>query len=263
MGGEKAGTEQYAFGTQRERGDQPAPVGDAAGGDHRRGLPAGRRGLLNGIHGGGDERGAEAPGVRQQSTDQGLGIDGAVLGSEEGPDAFRGRAGPALVHVAGLEPVAAQAGLPLQGDVLPQLVHLGFLEGDRGDPASPEPDVDPGGIFQGGREGLVIVARPDAEAEQQLIRGLDLRGQHAGGGGRRGGGIGARLEDGDVEPAPGGGAGAGGADHAAADDGDVSGRNRTHRAAVRFGNRNWLLRRQPCCAVSSASRCSRSSPGSV
>ena len=211
----------------------------------------------------GNERRSEPAGVRQQRASQGLGIHGAVLRRVQGSNAFRSRGWPALVHVPGLQPVAAQSRLPLERHVLAELVHLGFRERHRGDPPSPEPDVDSGGIFQRGGQGLVMVSRPDAEAEQELVGGLDLRGQHPrrGRGGR--GRVGARLEHGGVEPAFGSRAGAHGADHAAADDGDVSGRNPAHRAAVRVRNREWSLRRQPCFAASSASRCSRSSPGSA
>ena len=133
------------------------------------------------------------------------------------------------MHVVGGEPVAAQARLPLSGHGVLEVIRFLVVEGDRGDAAGPEADVDPGRVPELGGEALVLVARAHGERHQPVVEGLDLGGEHAGRGGRRCRGVGPGLEDAHGEPAQGGGPGAGGADDPAADYGDV---NRAHALAL-------------------------------
>ena len=168
-----------------------------------------------------DQRCAQAAGIGEAGAGQRLGIERAVLGGEQRPEAFRGRPGPALADVVRLEPVTPQAGLALCGDLVLEAIPGSVVERERRDAGPPEPDIDPGLFEEQRREWFVEVAPAHGEAERVRVGRLDLRGEHSRR--RRRGGSGSRsgLEHGDREPAQRGGAGACRAHHTAADYRDV------------------------------------------
>ena len=183
------------------------------------GHPAARHGEAAG--GFGQHADAQAARVGEQSGAQGGGVEAPVLRCEQGTPGVGCDAGPALLQLGRLEPIAPQPGLPLLGDELVQGRRALLVEGEGRDPGVQESKVRSGGIFQGGREVLVEVAGPYGEREQILVGRLDLGREHAGGGAGGGGRVGAGREEGHAEPAQRGGTCAGGPDDTAADDGDV------------------------------------------
>src|SRR5207248_2523922 len=119
LDGERAGQPADAWGPDTRREHRVLYAGSACGGDYS-GDPALR--YLDRLHRLGAQRGAEAAGVRQAGAGERLGVEGAVLGCEQGPVALGGGAGPALAHFVRLQPVAPQPRLALPG-------HL-FFEAD-------------------------------------------------------------------------------------------------------------------------------------
>src|SRR5213594_1159903 len=85
-----------------------------------------------------EERGAEAPRVGETGARQRLGIERSVLGSEQRATTVVRRAGPALAHLVGPQPIAAQARLALRRHRVLEPVLGGFVERERGDPRLPQ-----------------------------------------------------------------------------------------------------------------------------
>ena len=198
--------------------------GAVAGDDSRHAaVPDGERVDSLGVEGG-----TQAARVREAGARQPLRVQRAVLGSEERALAVGRGAGPALAHFVAVQPVATEAGLALPGHLLLEALGGRLVERDGGDSRAPEPDVDAGGFPQGGGERLVQIPGAHRQGDQHVVTGLDLRGQHPGGRRRRGGGVGARLEDGDFQPPQGGSPGARRPHRTATHDRDI---DRLHRLA--------------------------------
>ena len=94
--------------------------------------------------------------------------------------------GPSQGHCAftsvGVEPVAVVSLLPLQGHGQAQVGRGGFIEGEMGNAALPQADVDAGGGEQHRREHAIALAAGQPQVEQRILRNrLDLGCQHAGG----------------------------------------------------------------------------------
>ena len=70
-----------------------------------------------------------------------------------------------------------------QAHLRPELRRLGLGRRDPGDPFAPETDVDAGGLAERRGERGVELPTGQAQLEQRVVGvGLDLRGEHAGGG---------------------------------------------------------------------------------
>src|SRR6266566_1812419 len=96
-----------------------------------------------------------------------------VFGREQRAETRR-RRGKALGDVTGLEPIATQSGLSLVGDSIAQALRLRFVECQGRDPFTPQPDVDPGGFQQRGRQTLIEVTPPQAQRSERLVCPFDL-----------------------------------------------------------------------------------------
>ncbi len=178
---------------------------------------------LEAFHSLGHERRAQAPRVGEAGPRERLRVYRTVLRGEQSAERVGRRARPALLQLRAVQPVAAQPGLALAGDVRLQPLGPRLVERHGGDPRAPEADIDPGRLAERGSERLVQVARPDRQAEQRVVGPLDLRGEHAGRGGGGGGRVGSRLKNGDLASPPRGRAGAGRAHRTGPDDRDVDG----------------------------------------
>ncbi len=174
----------------------------------------------------GVEGGTQAAGVRQAGAGQRLRVQRAVLRGEQRTLAVGCRAGPALAHLVPLQPVAPETGLPLPGHLFLEAVGRRLVERHGCDPGAPKPDVDTGGLPKGRGERFVRVPGAHGKPHQHVFGGLDLGRQHPGGRRRRGGGVGAGLEDGDFQASQGSGAGARRPHRTAAYDRDLDGLHR-------------------------------------
>jgi len=103
----------------------------------------------------GVEGGTQPARVREAGARQRLRVQRAVFGGEERALALGCGARPALAHLVAVQPVAAEAGLPLPGHFLLEAVGRRLVERHGGDPRAPEPDVDAGSFPKGGGERLV------------------------------------------------------------------------------------------------------------
>jgi len=172
------------------------------------------------------ELGTQAARVREAGARQRLRVQRAVLGGKERAVAVGCGARPALAYFVAFQPVAAEACLPLPGHFFLEAVGRRVVERHGGDAGAPKPDVDSGGLPQGGAERLVEVPGAHREGNQDVITGLDLGCQHPGGRRRCGGGVGARLEDGDFQSPQGRSSGARRPHRTAAHDRDIDGLHR-------------------------------------
>src|SRR5882724_7419567 len=85
------------------------------------------------------EGGTQAARIREAGARQRLRVQRAVFGGEERTLAIGRGAGPTLVHLVAVQPVAAEAGLPLPGHFLLEAVGRRLVEGDGGDSGAQNP----------------------------------------------------------------------------------------------------------------------------